>query len=43
MPSSAVLNPSIRLSWIKAQWDEEYIEDAIKKIKNLVCYLHIIN
>ena len=27
-----VINPSIRLSWIKKHWDSEYIEDAEAKI-----------
>lgn len=32
----AVLNPSIRMSWIRKHWDEEYILEAEVKIRNTV-------
>ena len=31
-----VLNPSIRMSWIRKNWDLEYIEKAVNTIKTLV-------
>jgi hypothetical protein len=37
---SPVLNPSIRMSWIKKHWEEEYIEDAKEKILERVSCSH---
>ncbi|CAA7270363.1 unnamed protein product [Cyclocybe aegerita] len=31
-----VLNPSIRLSWIRKNWDEEFIDEANQTIKDLM-------
>lgn len=32
----AVLNPAIRMSWIRKQWDNDYIDIAEKKIREIV-------
>ena len=32
----SVINPSVRLSWIKDHWDEDYNEHATTLIKALV-------
>jgi hypothetical protein len=34
-----VINPTIRLSWIKRHWDLEYIEDAEQKIRQTVRHM----
>jgi hypothetical protein len=31
-----VINPSVRLSWIRQHWDQPYIDSAIKMIKDTV-------
>jgi hypothetical protein len=33
---SAVLNPSIRMSWIRKHWDQDYIFQAETKIRDTV-------
>ncbi|CAA7261627.1 unnamed protein product [Cyclocybe aegerita] len=35
-----VLNPSIRLSWIRKNWDEEFIDEANQTIKDLMVEHH---
>jgi hypothetical protein len=37
-----VINPSVCLWWIRKHWDEEYIIDAKRKIRELVRYILII-
>ncbi|KIM78715.1 hypothetical protein PILCRDRAFT_56284, partial [Piloderma croceum F 1598] len=31
-----VLNPAIRMSWIRKHWDPEYIDDAERKVKQIL-------
>ena len=33
---STVLNPAIRMSWIRRHWEEDYIVKAENKIRELV-------
>ena len=35
--SRAVLNPSVRMSWIRRHWEPHFIEQAEKTLKDLVC------
>ena len=34
--SSSVLNPKMRLSWIQGHWEDDYVTDAVEKIKEIV-------
>jgi hypothetical protein len=36
---TTVINPCIRLSWIRKHWEHEYITDAEAKIRATVCQL----
>jgi hypothetical protein len=37
--SSSVLNPSVRMSWIRKHWEPDYIKKAERIIKKTVCFI----
>ena len=41
-PIDAVLNPTIQMSWIWKNWDNEYVVQATETIKDLVLFCGIL-
>src|ERR1700678_3772208 len=37
--SSSVLNPSVRMSWIRKHWEPDYIKKAEHIVKKIVCFV----